>query len=105
MDDDDVPETGVLNTSATTAPSTGTTTEPATDLPPTQPPRPVTTQQKNEQILREAFPSIDASIIRAVLIASSGQIDPAFNALLGEEPTTDDDSVGLWANLIVTRHE
>ncbi|KAI1195996.1 hypothetical protein F5X97DRAFT_306500 [Nemania serpens] len=83
MDDDDVPETGVLNTSATTAPSTGTTTEPATDLPPTQPPRPVTTQQKNEQILREAFPSIDASIIRAVLIASSGQIDPAFNALLG----------------------
>ncbi|KAI1165455.1 hypothetical protein F5B18DRAFT_611067 [Nemania serpens] len=83
MDDDDVPETGVLNTSATTAPSTNTTTESAKDLPPTQPPRLPTTQQKNEQILKEAFPTIDAAVIRAVLIASSGQIDPAFNALLG----------------------
>ncbi|KAI1112769.1 hypothetical protein F5Y14DRAFT_420762 [Nemania sp. NC0429] len=87
MDDDDVPETGVLNTSATTVPSTGTTagttTEPARDLPPTQPPRPTTTQQKNEQILREAFPTIDLAVIKAVLAASGGQIDPAFNALLG----------------------
>ena len=43
----------------------------------------MTEQQKNEAILKEAFPSIDASVIKAVLIASRGQIDPAFNALLG----------------------
>ncbi|RWA05481.1 hypothetical protein EKO27_g9625 [Xylaria grammica] len=82
MDDDDVPETGVLNNSATTAPPT-TSTAATEEMPPTQPPRPLTTQQKNEQILKEAFPSIDASVIKAVLAASGGQIDPAFNALLG----------------------
>ncbi|KAI0556166.1 hypothetical protein F4679DRAFT_521402 [Xylaria curta] len=83
MDDDDVPETGVLSNSATAAPATATTTAPAGETPPTQPPRPLTTQQKNEQILKEAFPSIDATVIKAVLAASGGQIDPAFNALLG----------------------
>ncbi|KAI1753850.1 hypothetical protein F4782DRAFT_496009 [Xylaria castorea] len=83
MDDDDVPETGLLSNSATTAPTTATTTAPAGETPPTQPPRPITTQQKNEQILKEAFPSIDATVIKAVLAASGGQIDPAFNALLG----------------------
>ncbi|KAI1179471.1 hypothetical protein F4777DRAFT_532677 [Nemania sp. FL0916] len=83
MDDDDVPETGVLNTSATTAPAPSATTGPAEETAPAQPPRPLTTQQKNEQILKEAFPSIDATVIKAVLAASGGQIDPAFNALLG----------------------
>lgn len=52
------------------------------EAPPPKPPRPVTEQQKNEAILKEAFPSIDASVIKAVLIASGGRIDPAFNALL-----------------------
>ncbi|KAI0200637.1 hypothetical protein F4808DRAFT_158037 [Astrocystis sublimbata] len=83
MDDDDVPETGVLGNSAAAPPATATTAAPAGELPPTQPPRLLTTQQKNEQILKEAFPSIDASVIKAVLAASGGQIDPAFNALLG----------------------
>jgi hypothetical protein len=83
MDDDDVPETGVFNNSTTTAPQTITTAAHAEEAPPTQPPRPVTTQQKNEQILREAFPGIDAAVVKAVLAASGGQIDPAFNALLG----------------------
>jgi hypothetical protein len=91
MDDDDVPETGVLNNSATTttAPQTMTTSAPtpapANEMPPTQPPRPITTQQNNEQILKEAFPNIDAAVIKAVLIASGGKMDPAFNALLGRE--------------------
>ncbi|KAI1275788.1 hypothetical protein F5Y07DRAFT_400098 [Xylaria sp. FL0933] len=84
MDDDDVPETGVLNTSATTAaPATTAASAPSDEMPPAKPPRPLTTQQKNEQILKEAFPSIDATVIKAVLAASGGQIDPAFNALLG----------------------
>lgn len=85
-------QTGAAAGAATGAPteaSTGTSapTNPSTtasqDAPPPKPPRPVTEQQKNEAILKEAFPSIDAAVIKAVLIASRGQVDPAFNALLG----------------------
>ncbi|KAJ9151530.1 hypothetical protein NKR19_g4867 [Coniochaeta hoffmannii] len=39
-------------------------------------------QQQNEQILKEALPSIGASVILAVLRVSRGQVDLAFNALL-----------------------
>ena len=41
-------------------------------------------QDTAEQTLREAFPAIEASVIKAVLVASGGQVEPAFNALLGE---------------------
>lgn len=98
MDDDDVQEAGVddgtaaPNPSATTAPgatsSTGGTG--TTEVPPPKPPRPVSEQQQNEQILREAFPTIDAAVVRAVLRASRGQVEPAFNALL---EMTDPDAV------------
>ncbi|KAH9908005.1 hypothetical protein F4778DRAFT_457196 [Xylariomycetidae sp. FL2044] len=88
MDDDDVQETGILgddNTHVAPTPTTTTATQPAPteETAPAKPPRPVTEQQKNEMILKEAFPSIDTAVIRAVLSASRGQIDPAFNALLG----------------------
>lgn len=100
MDDDDVQDTPALDSaggdgkpSAGTATSTSTsTTTPVVPLPasvadehpsPTKPSRPLTEQQKNEQILKEAFPSIEAGVIKAVLTASGGRIDPAFNALLG----------------------
>lgn len=103
MDDDDVQETGVLgadgNTTsasapakdtntATTAPTTESTSTPAAgkdgdDAPPAKPPRPLTETQKNEMILKEAFPSVDINIIKAVLSASAGRVEPAFNALLG----------------------
>lgn len=104
-DDDDIQETGIIMDDGTTKPTTTATgatgapraaspagapapTNPSTtsssgDAPPPKPPRPVTEQQKNEAILKEAFPDIEASVIKAVLIASRGQIDPAFNALLG----------------------
>ncbi|KAI0395985.1 hypothetical protein F5Y17DRAFT_162296 [Xylariaceae sp. FL0594] len=87
MDDDDVPDSGVLNSAATNPGSAAPTTHasasaPAGDMPPAQPPRPVSAQQSNEQILKEAFPNIDLAVIKAVLLASGGQIDPAFNALL-----------------------
>jgi hypothetical protein len=66
--------------------STPTTTAPAPtaeDTPaPPKPPRPLTEQQKNEQTLKEAFPTVDAAVIKAVLSASRGQIEPAFHALL-----------------------
>ncbi|KAI1494484.1 hypothetical protein F5X96DRAFT_617221 [Biscogniauxia mediterranea] len=90
MDDDDVPESGVAgddgahgahSAMASTAPPKPTAgTE---ENPPAKPPRPLTEQQKNEMILKEAFPTIETSVIKAVLAASGGRIDPAFNALLG----------------------
>jgi len=43
----------------------------------------MTEQQKNEHILKEAFPGIEPGVIKAVLTASGGRIEPAFNALLG----------------------
>ncbi|KAK2032195.1 CUE domain-containing protein [Colletotrichum zoysiae] len=89
-DDEDVQETGVLggeapsqNTTAnTTTSSTMASSTTAAEVPPPKPPRPSTETQKTEDILKEAFPSIDISVIKAVLRASGGKIDPAFNALL-----------------------
>jgi hypothetical protein len=102
MDDDDVQESGIVtedgketNTTTTSATTAGTTTgttitaaaaattTTSDDAPPPQPPRPLTEMQKNEHILKEAFPDIDLGVIKAVLRASGGRIDPAFNALLG----------------------
>ena len=40
-------------------------------------------RQQAENTLKEAFPSIDAAVVRAVLTASGGHVEPAFNALLG----------------------
>lgn len=42
----------------------------------------MTEQQKNQMMLKEAFPTLDEAVIKAVLTASGGRIDPAFNALL-----------------------
>ncbi|KZL80683.1 cue domain-containing protein [Colletotrichum incanum] len=88
-DDEDVQETGVLggeapsqNTTNTTTLSTMASSTTAAEAPPPKPPRPSTETQKTEDILKEAFPSIDISVIKAVLRASGGKIDPAFNALL-----------------------
>lgn len=57
--------------------------EPEEELPPAKPPRPLSPQQQAENTLIEAFPSIDTKVIKAVLMASGGQVEPAFNALLG----------------------
>jgi len=39
-------------------------------------------QQQAENTLIEAFPSIDTKVVKAVLVASGGKVEPAFNALL-----------------------
>lgn len=39
-------------------------------------------QQQAENTLIEAFPDIDTKVVKAVLRASGGQVEPAFNALL-----------------------
>jgi len=50
---------------------------------PAKPPRPMSPQQQAEHTLIEAFPSIDTKVVKAVLLASGGKVEPAFNALLG----------------------
>ena len=55
---------------------------PKDEAPPAKPPRPVNPRDQAEQTLREAFPGIDQGVVKAVLIASGGQLEPAFNALL-----------------------
>ncbi|KAK0674706.1 hypothetical protein QBC41DRAFT_213084 [Cercophora samala] len=92
MDDDDIQEAGIINnddnttrnvTTTTSASANATSPVSATgEVPPPQPPRPVNETQQNQQMLKEAFPSIDMAVIKAVLTASRGQIEPAFNALL-----------------------
>ncbi|KAK3725224.1 ubiquitin-binding protein cue5 [Vermiconidia calcicola] len=57
--------------------------EPEEGTPPAKPPRPLSPQQQNENTLIEAFPSIDTKVVKAVLMASGGKVEPAFNALLG----------------------
>lgn len=81
MDDDDVQEPGVLGNDTPLNPKAATVEDEA----PPKPPRPLSPQQQSEQTLREAFPSIDAAIVKAVLTASGGRVEPAFNALLGTQ--------------------
>ena len=40
-------------------------------------------RQQAEETLKEAFPTIDGSVIKAVLVASSWNLERAFHALLG----------------------
>lgn len=80
MDDDDVQESAT----GTGVPASNKT---ADEVPPPKPPRPLSPQQQAENTLKEAFPSIDAAVVKAVLIASGGRVEPAFNALLGKLPT------------------
>ncbi|KAF9771940.1 hypothetical protein IL306_010409 [Fusarium sp. DS 682] len=89
LDDDDVQESGVLGgdeSNTTPAAATNTTQAqaqtPTNEAAPPKPPRPVSEAQKNEMILKEAFPSVELSVIKAVLRASGGRVEPAFNALL-----------------------
>lgn len=82
MDDDDLQDNSQVNSghqaTVTTQPNS-----PVTETAPAKPPRPLNPQQEAENTLREAFPGIDAAVVKAVLIASGGKIEPAFNALLG----------------------
>ncbi|KAI9753467.1 MAG: hypothetical protein M4579_005151 [Chaenotheca gracillima] len=52
------------------------------DAAPPRPPRPLSPLQQAESTLKEAFPSIDGNVVKAVLTASGGKVEPAFNALL-----------------------
>lgn len=56
--------------------------EQAEEIPPQKPPRPMSPQQQAQNTLIEAFPDIDTNVVKAVLVASGGKVEPAFNALL-----------------------
>ncbi|OKL59021.1 hypothetical protein UA08_05539 [Talaromyces atroroseus] len=86
--DDEPQETGVIST-----PSKADTTAPAADdVPPPKPPRPLSPRQQAEETLKEAFPSIDAAVVRAVLTASGYNVERAFHALLGmTDPTAQEE--------------
>ncbi|KAL4740828.1 hypothetical protein BDV11DRAFT_184525 [Aspergillus similis] len=75
--DDEIQETG--NTYAPSAPVQQTSTETA----PPKPPRPLSPRQQAENTLKEAFPSVEVSVVKAVLVASSYDVERAFHALLG----------------------
>ncbi|RPA89372.1 hypothetical protein L873DRAFT_1822929 [Choiromyces venosus 120613-1] len=68
--------------------NTSSVAESSAENPPPKPPRPMSPQQQAQATLQEAFPSIDAAVVKAVLVASGGQIEPAFTALLSmSDPT------------------
>ncbi|GME24514.1 Cue domain-containing protein [Neofusicoccum parvum] len=58
--------------------------EPANDeeTPPPKPPRPMSPMAQAEATLIEAFPDTDPKVVKAILVASGGKVEPAFNALL-----------------------
>ncbi|KAL4905723.1 hypothetical protein BDW74DRAFT_12253 [Aspergillus multicolor] len=74
--DDEVQETGVTSTSSSAQPSTA-------EAAPPKPPRPLSPRQQAENTLKEAFPSVELSVVKAVLVASSYDVERAFHALLG----------------------
>lgn len=92
--DDDQQETGIIqnNTSIPDETSDRRTSRSQSrvrfadggdETPPAKPPRPISPNVQAENTLIEAFPDIDHKVIKAVLAASGGQVEPAFNALLG----------------------
>lgn len=79
---DDEQETGIIG-DGNVSPMLGSRQSSEGPTPPPKPPRPMTEAQKNQIILKEAFPTVEDSVIKAVLSASGGRVEPAFNALLG----------------------
>jgi hypothetical protein len=78
MDFDDEPqESGVITSSPAAA------QPPAAEAAPPKPPRPLSPREQSENTLKEAFPSIEPGVIKAILVASNWNVERAFNALLG----------------------
>ncbi|OJD11761.1 hypothetical protein AJ78_07534 [Emergomyces pasteurianus Ep9510] len=81
--DDEPQESGVTPSQTPTAPKPSSQLSTGGDEAPPKPPRPLSPMQQAESTLREAFPSIEASVIKAVLVASNGNLERSFHALLG----------------------
>src|SRR5271154_5076422 len=91
--DDDAQDQGAHSNLLDEEPATS---KPSTivDVPPAKPPRPLPPHEQAEMTLKEAFPSIDPAVVRAVLTASGGSVEPAFNALLGMSDPDSQKDVG-----------
>jgi len=89
-DDNDAPTTSTAHETTTAPPPPPSKSpkpgvrfqEDAQEIPPPKPPRPMSPQQQAHNTLMEAFPDIDSNVVKAVLVASGGKVEPAFNALL-----------------------
>lgn len=77
--DDEPQESGVT----TSAPPSAATQPNATEAAPPKPPRPLSPRQQAENTLKEAFPTVEESVVKAVLMASNFDVERAFHALLG----------------------
>jgi hypothetical protein len=78
LDFDDEPQESGVTTSSPAA----TQPAPAEDAPP-KPPRPLSPREQSEITLKEAFPSVEPGVVKAILTASNWNVERAFNALLG----------------------
>src|ERR671924_2221943 len=82
--DDEPQESGVISTEtpliSKPSPQSGNSMEAPT--PPPKPPRPLSPRQQAENTLKEAFPSVDTAVVKAILVASDGNLERAFHALL-----------------------
>ncbi|OKP01392.1 hypothetical protein PENSUB_7382 [Penicillium subrubescens] len=83
--DDEPQESGVTSTS-NNAPSTQQAQQTATETPPAappKPPRPMSPREQSVNTLKEAFPTVELAVVKAILNASNWNVERAFNALLG----------------------
>ncbi|KAJ5811838.1 hypothetical protein N7474_008139 [Penicillium riverlandense] len=91
FDDEEPQESGIISTATGSVPQSDPETAPA---PPPKPPRPLSPREQSELTLKEAFPSLDGAVVKAVLVASNWHVERAFNALLGmTDPTAQEDMV------------
>ncbi|KAJ5684762.1 uncharacterized protein N7477_001107 [Penicillium maclennaniae] len=96
--DDDPQDHNAQSSAAATAQQsaqqTATEAPPAAQAAPPKPPRPLGPREQSEITLREAFPSVEPGVIKAILTASNWNVERAFNALLGmTDPTAQEDMV------------
>ncbi|KAJ6150832.1 Ubiquitin system component Cue [Penicillium chermesinum] len=87
FNDEDEPQESGVTTASPSEPQQTATETPATAPP--KPPRPLGPREHAENTLKEAFPSVDASVVKAVLVASNWNVERAFNALLAERYNSD----------------
>lgn len=87
-DDNDAPASSATDKAASPPPTSKSPkpgvrfSEQAEEIPPQKPPRPADPNVQAQNTLIEAFPDIDTNVVKAVLLASGGKVEPAFNALL-----------------------
>jgi hypothetical protein len=82
FDDEPQEQNAQPSAAATSQQSAQPATEAAPVAPP-KPPRPLGPREQSEITLREAFPSVEPSVVKAILTASNWNVERAFNALLG----------------------